>query len=434
MTSNRTADELLKWGLRHSAGPSTDGSDGAGASAEAAPSSIAAISADIAAGKRPDLSDPNLYQAIMGKSEAQMMQEELAVALDEGRREEDRCTALDNFEMLIEQVDNANNIMNMKMWPPLLTLLESPLPSIQLAAAWIVGTAVQNNDKAQMAVLSFDPLPRLLEILDGSDKAEVRSKAMYALSGILKHNPQAVKVFAEECDGWQKLQAALSDPNITLRRKTAFLICSLLLQDQAAGDADQGDSATPASVATGPSPALSNPTSGTSTPSRATAVVPHASSANPSSSAPSGCAPLELGPETYRAGVAHPNVSRAVKSSGLLRTLALSLLPPPSSADAWESVAACGEDGDKEARSDLDYAEKATRALFVFVERATEDARRSVALDQQDRAVLTRVRDELSGKPLDPASGSYQTRWEEIGIEKEEWQAFEQRLARLFGQ
>lgn len=84
MAGNKTADELLKWSLRQ-----TDD-----------PSRIAQISEDIAQGKRPDLSDPKLYDALMGKSEAQMMQEELAAALDEKRDEEDRCTALDNFEMV----------------------------------------------------------------------------------------------------------------------------------------------------------------------------------------------------------------------------------------------------------------------------------------------------------------------------------------------
>jgi len=85
MAGNKTADELLKWSLRqeNGNGPST-----------------AQISEDMAQGKRPDLADPKLYEALMGKSEATMMQEELTAALDVKREEEDRCTALDNFEMV----------------------------------------------------------------------------------------------------------------------------------------------------------------------------------------------------------------------------------------------------------------------------------------------------------------------------------------------
>lgn len=108
---------------------------------------------------------------------------------------------------LIEQIDNANNMQNLGMWPPLLSLLSSDSPRIALAAAWILGTAVQNNDKAQVAVLQHTPLPPLLALLESTDM-ELRSKAMYALSGILKHNPRAVQIF-EELDGWSKLKAAL---------------------------------------------------------------------------------------------------------------------------------------------------------------------------------------------------------------------------------
>ena len=106
MSGNRIADELLKWGLRNTEAGDQPSSTYAphapdsSSSNNAGNSSIAAISADITSGKRPDLADPALYNAIMGKSEAQMMQEELAVAVDEGRTEQDRCTALDNFEMV----------------------------------------------------------------------------------------------------------------------------------------------------------------------------------------------------------------------------------------------------------------------------------------------------------------------------------------------
>lgn len=53
---------------------------------------------------------------------------------------------------LIEMIDNANNMVVLKMWEPLLALLASPEPEIVANAAWIMGTAVQNNLKAQAAV------------------------------------------------------------------------------------------------------------------------------------------------------------------------------------------------------------------------------------------------------------------------------------------
>jgi hypothetical protein len=53
---------------------------------------------------------------------------------------------------LIELIDNANNMAVLKLWEPLLGLLESSESEIVTHAAWIIGTAVQNNLKAQAAV------------------------------------------------------------------------------------------------------------------------------------------------------------------------------------------------------------------------------------------------------------------------------------------
>ena len=75
---------------------------------------------------RSDL-DPAIIDAILGKSDAELMKEALAVAVDEKRDEDDRIQALDDFEMvramkscyislcsfgctqLIEQIDNSNS-------------------------------------------------------------------------------------------------------------------------------------------------------------------------------------------------------------------------------------------------------------------------------------------------------------------------------------
>ncbi|KAJ1023152.1 hypothetical protein NDA16_003305 [Ustilago loliicola] len=157
MSNEKNAQELLKWGLANSGSTSVT-------SSSAGPT-IEQISSDIESGRRPDLADPRLYDAIMGKSEAQMMREELSAATNTSLPLEDRVVALDNFEMLIEQVDNANNITSMKMWQPIISLLSASEPEIQTAAAWILGTAVQNNDKAQMAVLEYQPMAALVDLL-----------------------------------------------------------------------------------------------------------------------------------------------------------------------------------------------------------------------------------------------------------------------------
>ncbi|WFD18960.1 hsp70 nucleotide exchange factor fes1 [Malassezia caprae] len=303
--AHRTADELLKWGIRH-APMNPDGT-----------SSVAQVAADVAAGRRPDLADPGLYEAIMGKSEAQMMQEELAVATDASRATEDRCTALDNFEMLIEQVDNANNMAPMGMWPAVRSLLDADAPEIQSATAWVIGTAIQNNDKAQAAALEHDVLAPLLTLLSSAHSG-VQNKCAYALSALLRHYPAAVAQFAT-AGGWAPLHRALESDNLVLRRKVVFLLTQLVRQTREARSA-------PAE----PEPALP------------------------------AAAPRDEVPATQQAGVQHPDVAQALADTGLLDVVLDSLLPGRTGPRAYCAGAA--------ARDDEDYAQKATELVLAVLE------------------------------------------------------------------
>jgi hypothetical protein len=48
----------------------------------------------------------------------------------------------------------------LKLWPPLLELLKDEQQPVIAHACWIMGTAVQNNLKAQAAVCPLILLPR----------------------------------------------------------------------------------------------------------------------------------------------------------------------------------------------------------------------------------------------------------------------------------
>ncbi|KAK0477190.1 adenyl-nucleotide exchange factor [Armillaria luteobubalina] len=205
-------ESLLRWGIEHS-GPS------------AGPPQ-----------PRTDL-DPGVIDAILGKSDAELMKEDLAVAVDPHRSEDARVEALDHLEMLIEQIDNANT----KMWEPLhglLTSEDSP-DVIVLQALWVIGTALQNNPAAQETYLASNPLPTLTAFLvPASASAPIRSKALYALSGLLKHNAPAVRALPP--DGWLRLCAALADPEIGVRRKAVFLFNTLLTPNEGEANVQGG--------------------------------------------------------------------------------------------------------------------------------------------------------------------------------------------------
>ncbi|EJD05711.1 nucleotide exchange factors-like protein [Fomitiporia mediterranea MF3/22] len=183
--------------------------------------------------QQPRQIDPGIIDAILGRPDSVLMKEALDVATKEESGEDARLQALDDFEMLIEQIDNANNIEKMSMWPTLRDLLSSDASSdaIRAAVLWIIGTAVQNNPSAQNAYLSLSDSPLsviLSRLAPNESSSQTRSKAVYALSGLLKHNARGVKLM-EESGGWKILKAALEDPDITVRRKAVFLLSSLLL-------------------------------------------------------------------------------------------------------------------------------------------------------------------------------------------------------------
>lgn len=253
--------------------------------------------------------DPEIIDMILGKSDAVVMKEKLAFAVDESREEDERVEALDDFEMLVEQIDNANNLENMKMWEPLIELMHSSETGVQRHAIWILGTAVQNNSKAQADFLRRDPIPYLLSLLtSGKASGSTRSKVLYCLSGTLKHNAGAVERF-DKAGGWETLKRALQDPDISVRRKTAFLLNTLLLQDAGSGS---------------------------------TAAVPHASDG-----------PQTHGVETVEAQSTSGLVRAALAEHGLI--LALVQSPP------------YGADGDGDASQDADYREKVLTTLDTYV-------------------------------------------------------------------
>lgn len=189
--------------------------------------------------------DPGIIDQILGKPDAVLMREAAEMALDETKSEDERAQALENFEMLVENIDNANNMAPLKLWEPLIKLLNTtPSPALRTATLWIFGTAVQNNPKAQSDFLRDSPIPLVLSCLDPATSLDpgIRSKAVYVLAGTLKHSRAALQTFTEE-RGWDVFQKALTDSSLQVRRKTAFLISSLLLQSNPISDtsADRSD-------------------------------------------------------------------------------------------------------------------------------------------------------------------------------------------------
>ena len=92
-----------------------------------------------------------------GPSDADRMKEAMAAIRHPEVPLEDKLVAFDNFEQLVEGIDNANNMEPLGLWTPLVELLDSEEAELRKWAAWCLATAVSNNVKAQEKVCSRPP-------------------------------------------------------------------------------------------------------------------------------------------------------------------------------------------------------------------------------------------------------------------------------------
>ena len=157
---------------------------------------------DTSAPHKSDLT-PELMASLMGgPSDADLMKASMEIITSTNPEEvtlDDKLIAFDNFEQLIESLDNANNIASLSLWTPLLEQLQHEEREIRKMAAWCIGTAVQNNERTQERLLAMGGIPPLVEIAVKDDEHhEVRRKAVYALSSASRNYQPSMDVFAEE--------------------------------------------------------------------------------------------------------------------------------------------------------------------------------------------------------------------------------------------
>ena len=183
-------NDLLKWSIENSQTPPTDGT-----AAAADPGSNDAP-------PRQALNTEALRTLMGGPSEADLMIESMAAIKSPDVSLENKLIAFDNFEQLIESIDNANNMEKLQLWTPLVSVLQHEESQMRKYAAWCVGTAVQNNVKSQERVLALDAIPLLAKLAVEDTDEQVRRKAIYALSSeIRNYQPaldEAVKVLHKE--------------------------------------------------------------------------------------------------------------------------------------------------------------------------------------------------------------------------------------------
>jgi hsp70-interacting protein len=128
-----------------------------------------------------------LAQLMGGPSDADLMREAMTVIQHPESTLESKATAFDNLEQLVESIDNANNLTPLGLWDPLVAQLSSIEAELRKMAAWCIGTAVQNNVKAQERLLEADAISVLCRLAVEDEDEGVRRKCVYALSSEIRN-------------------------------------------------------------------------------------------------------------------------------------------------------------------------------------------------------------------------------------------------------
>ncbi|KAJ2687275.1 hsp70 nucleotide exchange factor fes1 [Coemansia spiralis] len=176
----------------------------------------------------PQKLDPAIIDAILGKPASVQMTECMDAVESSETPLEAREIALDDLEMLVENIDNACNLNPLALWPRLIALYDSPESSIRVGALWVSGTAVQHNPKAQAAFSSHGGVQAALRVFQSDTDTAVRTKALYCLSSAIRANVHGLTEFIAY-DGPAVLRQTLASGGSNAeRQKTLFLLRSLI--------------------------------------------------------------------------------------------------------------------------------------------------------------------------------------------------------------
>lgn len=138
---------------------------------------------------------------------------------------------LEELQEHVESIDMANDLHTIGGLTPLLGYLRNPHASIRARAAEVVTTIVQNNPKCQQLVMDAKGLELLLSNFVSDSDVTVRTKALGAISSLIRHNKPAIVAF-RLANGYAALRDALTTDDVRLQTK-ALRITQYLLQENA---------------------------------------------------------------------------------------------------------------------------------------------------------------------------------------------------------
>lgn len=194
--------------------------------------SIAQQSGDREAMERIGQPDPEALGKLFGTGpdEPTLMKQSIEVVEHPEATSENKQIALENFEMLIENLDNANNIENLKLWPSIIKLLNDDVDDsdLKVLACSIIGIAVQNNPISQENFNSHETgLEKLIKIANNNSNKSLQLKAIFAIASFIRNFKPGYTRF-EQLNGWEIINNNMSSNDNKLLVRVLSLISAIL--------------------------------------------------------------------------------------------------------------------------------------------------------------------------------------------------------------
>lgn len=143
--------------------------------------------------------------------------------------------ALEQIASYVDSIDTANDFHKIGGFCIFRLCLDSAHGSLRWRAAEIIAELTQNNPYCQERVLEAGLLPVLLSLVDVDHNQQVRIKALYALSCLIRENDHALEEFSHQ-EGYPVLLRAMQSHVEKLQIKSAFLLTYICLHQPAVRD------------------------------------------------------------------------------------------------------------------------------------------------------------------------------------------------------
>lgn len=160
-----------------------------------------------------------------------VMQTPEQVLESQGVTSQDIEDMLDELQEHVESIDMANDLNSIGGLVPLLGYLKNSHANIRAKAAEVVSTIVQNNPRSQQLVMEANGLEPLLSNFTSDPDVTARTKALGAISSLIRHNKPAIAAF-RLANGYAGLRDALSSESVRFQRKALNLIHYLLHENR----------------------------------------------------------------------------------------------------------------------------------------------------------------------------------------------------------